>query len=109
MLFALTAHDAQQLEQALINIVKNAVEAIDGQGKINFILDAVSHQLIVQDNGTGITEEGNEQLFNPFFSTKKDGQGIGLTMVREILLNHGFEFSLKTITPGRTEFRIQLR
>jgi len=101
--------DAQQLEQALINIVKNAVEAIDGQGKINFILDAVSHQLIVQDNGTGITEEGNEQLFNPFFSTKKDGQGIGLTMVREILLNHGFEFSLKTITPGRTEFRIQLR
>ena len=101
--------DVQQLEQALINIVKNGMEAIDGEGRIDFILDTAAHQLIIRDNGSGITEEGNEQLFNPFFSTKKDGQGIGLTMVREILLNHGFEFSLKTVAPGKTEFRIKLQ
>ncbi|WP_222431154.1 hypothetical protein [Pedobacter suwonensis] len=48
-----------------------------------------------------------QQLFSPFFSTKKDGQGIGLTLVREILLNHGFDFSLKTVRPI-TVFTIQL-
>ena len=101
--------DVQQLEQALINIVKNAIEAIPGGGKIEFMLNTTARQLIIRDNGSGISEEGNEQLFTPFFSTKKDGQGIGLTMVREILLNHGFEFSLKTVQPGRTEFVILLK
>lgn len=101
--------DVQQLEQALINIVKNAIEAIPGGGKIEFMVNIAARQLIIRDNGNGISEEGNEQLFTPFFSTKKDGQGIGLTMVREILLNHGFEFSLKTVQPGRTEFVILLK
>jgi two-component system nitrogen regulation sensor histidine kinase NtrY len=101
--------DVQQLEQALINIVKNAIEAIPGAGKIEFMVNTAARQLIIRDNGNGISEEGNEQLFTPFFSTKKDGQGIGLTMVREILLNHGFEFSLKTVQPGRTEFVILLK
>lgn len=98
--------DIQQLEQALINIVKNGIEAIGKNGHINFLLDAAARKIIIADNGSGITEEENEQLFSPFFSTKKDGQGIGLTMVREILLNHGFEFSLKTVVPGMTEFVI---
>jgi len=102
------AADSQQLEQALINIVKNAIEAINKEGRIDFVLDSKAHHLIIRDNGSGISEEGNEQLFSPFFSTKKDGQGIGLTMVREILLNHGFEFSLKTVKPGVTEFMIIL-
>ena len=102
------AADSQQLEQALINIVKNAIEATGKEGQIDFILDSKAHYLIIRDNGSGISEEGNEQLFSPFFSTKKDGQGIGLTMVREILLNHGFEFSLKTVKPGLTEFMIML-
>lgn len=100
--------DAQQLEQALINIVKNAIEASEAEGKIDFIIDASARQLIIRDDGAGISEEGNEHLFTPFYSTKKDGQGIGLTMVREILLNHGFEFSLKTVEPRITEFVIFL-
>jgi two-component system nitrogen regulation sensor histidine kinase NtrY len=100
--------DALQLEQVLINIVKNAIEAIEWGGMIGFVLDPASRKLIISDNGKGISEALQEQLFSPFFSTKKDGQGIGLTLVREILLNHGFEFSLKTIAPHRTEFSIQL-
>lgn len=102
----LISGDVQQLEQALINIVKNALEAIEGNGKITFVFQPHTRQLVIRDNGCGISEEGNEQLFTPFFSTKKDGQGIGLTMVREILVNHGFEFSLKTVSPGITEFMI---
>lgn len=98
--------DEQQMEQALINIVKNSIEAIGFQGKITFKLDATVKQLTVIDTGTGITAQQNEQLFTPFFSTKKDGQGIGLTLIREIFTNHNFGFSLKTTNLGRTAFTI---
>lgn len=98
--------DTPQLEQALINIVKNATEAVSENGLIRFMLQPETRQLVIADNGPGISEEHSEQLFSPFFSTKKDGQGIGLTLVREILLNHGFEFSLKTVAHRQTHFTI---
>ncbi|HTM97761.1 MAG TPA: ATP-binding protein [Pedobacter sp.] len=97
--------DIQQLEQALINVVKNAIEAIDQEGVINITLDSNKRELVISDNGRGIAKEEAEHLFSPFFSTKKDGQGIGLTLVREILLNHGFEFSLDTEN-GLTRFKV---
>lgn len=101
--------DAQQIEQTLINIVKNAIEAIDEKGTIRFATSLHPKQLIITDSGTGIQYEDASQLFSPFFSTKKDGQGVGLTLVKEILLNHGFEFSLKTVEPGETRFSLQMR
>jgi signal transduction histidine kinase len=99
--------DEQQMEQVLINIIKNAIEAIGAKGTISFITDINTRQLIVVDTGKGIEDKVAEQLFSPFFSTKKDGQGIGLTIVREILLNHGFEFYLKSFSEKRTEFVIK--
>lgn len=99
--------DALQLEQALINIIKNAMEAIPEKGIITFITRSHPRELVIQDNGKGIAPHIADQLFSPFFSTKKDGQGIGLTLTREILLNHGYEFSLKTIEPGVTAFSIR--
>lgn len=98
--------DTPQMEQALINIVKNATEAVAENGLVKFILVPAEKKLIIADNGPGISEAHSEQLFSPFFSTKKDGQGVGLTLVREILLNHGFEFSLKTVDVGQTHFTI---
>ncbi|SDD82473.1 PAS domain S-box-containing protein [Mucilaginibacter pineti] len=98
--------DEQQLEQALINIVKNAIEAIADGGTVKFTIIPREKKLIITDSGKGITPEQNANLFSPFFSTKKDGQGIGLTLVREILLNHSFEFSLKTVAEGQTEFAV---
>jgi len=100
--------DEQQMEQALINIVKNAIEAIANSGNITFTTDIGTKKLIITDNGKGISAEESEQMFSPFYSTKKDGQGIGLTLVREIMLSHGFEFSLKTVAPNQTEFTIYL-
>jgi len=97
--------DEQQMEQALINILKNATEAIGDEGVVHISSDL--KQLVITDNGKGIDELHADQLFSPFFSTKRDGQGIGLTLVKEILLNHGFPFSLKTVAPGRTEFVIR--
>jgi two-component system nitrogen regulation sensor histidine kinase NtrY len=99
--------DAQQMEQVLINVVKNAIEAIEEKGTITFETDLQKRKLIITDTGKGIPLHVAENLFSPFFSTKKDGQGIGLTLVREILLNHGFEFSLKTVADGKTEFIIR--
>ena len=98
--------DAQQLEQVFINVIKNAQESINDEGIITIISSADPKQIIIRDNGKGLPPESEELLFTPFFSTKKDGQGIGLTVIREILLNHGFDFSLKTIIPGVTEFKI---
>jgi two-component system nitrogen regulation sensor histidine kinase NtrY len=98
--------DAQQMEQALINIIKNSLEAIGEEGTISFMTYSSPKRLIVRDTGMGISPESEEFLFSPFFSTKKDGQGVGLTIIREILHNHGFNFSLRTTGPGVTEFVI---
>ena len=97
--------DEQQMEQILVNIIKNALEAIEKDGKITIITSA--KQLIIRDNGKGISEDIQQKLFTPFFSTKKNGQGIGLTLTREILLNHGFKFSLETNEKDETEFAVE--
>ncbi|PVD52063.1 histidine kinase [Terrimonas sp.] len=104
--FYITA-DPQQMEQVLINIVKNAIEAIASEGYIVFNINRYKRELTVANNGKEITREEAAQLFSPFFSTKKDGQGIGLMLVKEILTNHGFAFSLKTVEPDITEFVIR--
>jgi signal transduction histidine kinase len=88
--------DVQQMEQVLLNVVKNAIEAIGENGTITAHTCRKPMQLTISDTGKGITEESKKLLFSPFFSTKKTGQGIGLTLTREILSNHGFNFSLET-------------
>jgi len=100
--------DEQQLEQVLINIVKNAMEAIEERGVISFTTNgAAPRRLVVSDTGRGITSQDEGYLFSPFFSTKKEGQGIGLTLVKEILLQHGFTFSLRS-RDNLTQFTIVL-
>jgi nitrogen fixation/metabolism regulation signal transduction histidine kinase len=98
--------DEQQMEQAIINIVKNAIEAIEEKGTITFTTSCHPSQLIISDTGEGIDELTSAELFTPFFSTKKDGQGVGLTLIREILINHHYKFSLQSVQKGRTDFTI---
>lgn len=100
--------DRRQIEQALVNIVRNAVDAVGEDGDITVSL-AMEHgvpALLIEDSGGGIPPEVAPRLFTSFFSTKPNGQGIGLTLVQEILIAHGFDYSLETIAPGRTGFRI---
>ena len=97
--------DETQIEQVLVNIVKNAIEAICERGTITFT--TTDHKLIIRDTGKGIDAAHQQHIFSPFFSTKKDGQGIGLTLVREVLTNHGFHFGLeRNIHKAQTEFTI---
>jgi signal transduction histidine kinase len=62
--------------------------------------------LEVEDTGPGIQADVRDQLFTPFFSTKDGGQGIGLTLVQEILANHGFGYALDGPSGGPTRFTI---
>ena len=100
--------DAQQLEQALLNIGKNALEAIGENGTIWVSTTAQPPTICLENDGPPISAEVQRRLFTPFFSTKRDGQGIGLTLTRDILLQHGYRFSLETQPNGRTAFRIGL-
>lgn len=99
--------DLNQIEQVLINITKNSIEAIENQGVVVFETSTHPKQLRIIDTGKGIQSLLAEDLFSPFFTTKKEGQGIGLTLVREILMNHHFAFSLNTVAPQKTVFSIE--
>lgn len=101
--------DPEQIEQALINVAKNALEAIDGAGAIEVSTrcDGGRVTLAIIDDGRGLDPQRQSELFTPFYSSKPNGQGLGLTLVKEILVKHGFDFSLRTVD-GRTEFRVEM-
>jgi two-component system, NtrC family, nitrogen regulation sensor histidine kinase NtrY len=104
------ALDRGQLEQAFVNVLKNAIEAIGQRGVITIRagLQGGRRFLTVEDTGGGISPAVKAHLFTPFFSTKEHGQGIGLTLVQEILDQHGFEFSLEGPGGGPTQFTVYL-
>lgn len=109
--------DLHQLEQVIINIIKNSIESIEIQklrnpdsapdGLITIKTTFTKKQLVIEDNGLGISPEAEQQIFSPFFTTKENGQGIGLTLIREILVNHGFQYSLTTNDEKLTAFQIR--
>jgi nitrogen fixation/metabolism regulation signal transduction histidine kinase len=103
--------DPVQLEQVLVNVVKNAAEAIEATGEPGEIVLRGDRQgrrsfLAILDSGTGLSADALEQLFSPFYTTREKGQGIGLTMVQEILLAHGFDFALENREEGGARFTI---
>lgn len=110
--------DRNQIEQVLVNVLKNALEAIGEDGAITLRLarePARVHGsgprsrpvLTVRDTGRGIPDDVQALLFTPFFSTKRNGRGLGLTLVQEILSAHGFDFSLGAAEGGGAEFRVE--
>ena len=98
--------DTSLFEQVIINIIKNSSESIDENGEIIIRTSASPLMLEIGDTGKGISKEVEAKLFSPFFSTKPNGQGIGLIFIREVLMKHGCTFSLRTYPDGITRFRI---
>jgi two-component system nitrogen regulation sensor histidine kinase NtrY len=104
--------DRQQMKQALINLIDNAIGAIKGDGIISF---AVTHDPIlkririeVADNGPGISNDDKTRLFEPNFSTKKTGMGLGLTIVSTIIADHNGVISVQDNIPHGAKFVIEL-
>lgn len=100
--------DRSLFEQVLVNIIKNSAESIGRQGHIYIRTTTYPLCLEVGDDGQGISKETEAKLFSPFFSTKPNGQGIGLIFIREVLQRHQCSFSLKTYADGITRFKIWL-
>lgn len=104
--------DANLIEQVLINLIINSRQALDGvqDGKINLqaSLDEKGKILIqVSDNGAGIPEDIQEKIFIPFFSTKKNGSGIGLSLSRQIIRTHGGTIRVNSIPGKETVFSLR--
>lgn len=100
--------DKIQMQQVFVNILKNAIEAVGSKGRVTIKLgkEKGKSYIAILDTGKGITSETQAKLFTPFFSTKENGQGIGLMLVQEILTKHGFEFSLESQIGKETKFTI---
>jgi len=104
--------DRQQIKQALINLIDNAIAAMKENGTISIdvthdsILNRV--RLEVADTGPGITDEDKTRLFEPYFSTKKSGMGLGLTIVNTIVEDHNGVIRVRDNTPHGARFVIEL-
>jgi nitrogen fixation/metabolism regulation signal transduction histidine kinase len=98
--------DSLLFEQVLVNIIKNSAEAIDQSGCIYIRITDQPPSIEIVDTGKGLDRETESKLFTPFFSTKPNGQGLGLMFIREVLLKHFCRFSLRTYSDGLTRFKI---
>jgi two-component system nitrogen regulation sensor histidine kinase NtrY len=108
---AITA-DAGLIEQVLINLCKNAVDAVDSVSnpkiKLKAGTDGLGNPVIkVKDNGRGITEEVAEKIFIPFFTTKQQGSGIGLSLSRQIMRQHKGTLRVSSTPNEETVFKLR--
>jgi len=106
--------DAALLEQVFINLVQNAIHAIGAQAhtsamiRLSVIQSPTGRAIInVQDTGTGILPEAIDKIFVPFFTTKPDGSGIGLSFARQVLQKHGATMTVTSEMGRGTTFHIR--
>jgi nitrogen fixation/metabolism regulation signal transduction histidine kinase len=105
--------DYAQVEQILINLIKNAIEALSGKknGTIHlkaFYADDVTIIQVV-DNGIGISGDIIEDIFVPFYTTKKNGSGIGLSLSKQIMQNHDGTISVNSAPDKGSEFTLKFQ
>ncbi len=103
--------DPELIEQVLINLLLNAIQALDGRegGKVRLIgnLDGRGNTIIqVYDNGPGILKEVQDRIFIPFFTTKQEGSGIGLSLSRQIMRLHNGSLSVQSQPDEETIFTL---
>jgi len=104
--------DAGQIRQCLLNLVRNATEAVvaKGRGKVTLRTLRTGDRVViaVDDEGTGIAPEILPKLFDPFFSTKESGSGLGLALTQQIVKDHGGELSVDSAVGRGTTFTLSL-
>jgi two-component system, NtrC family, nitrogen regulation sensor histidine kinase NtrY len=104
--------DQEQIEQVLLNLIKNAFEAEYTITKPLIMVRASSinnqKKIEVIDHGEGISEDQIEKIFVPFYTSKESGSGVGLSLSRQIMQNHGGNLSYHKNPTGGSIFRIEL-
>ena len=104
--------DKEQWVQVFNNLIQNAIHALEGKenGEITISVQKDNDSIFidVSDNGCGISNDEQEKLFVPYFTTKSSGSGIGLSMVKQIVENHDGEISFVSELNKGTSFRIKL-
>lgn len=108
-----TGHiDANQIRQCLINLVRNAADAVSAKGGGQVVLRTRSEhdhvEIEIEDNGVGIPSELLPRLFDPFFSTKEGGSGLGLALTQQILRDHGGEIHVASRVGRGTTFTLSV-
>ena len=101
--------DEQLLRQALFNLLLNAIQAVNGSGEIQVVAEkrnGTEALLEVRDNGPGVAPDRRTEIFKPYFTTQKEGTGLGLAVVQQIVLAHGWEVECLANEPQGAVFRI---
>ena len=106
--------DRVQIQQVLLNLMRNAVEAMETSDRRELTLSTLKSgddmlAISVTDTGCGIAPEASTQLFQPFFTTKRQGMGVGLSISRTIVEAHGGKLEAQPNPAGGTIFRLTLR
>lgn len=105
--------DPALIEQVVINLITNATHALEGRPNKHISVNAfqADSQVIIEvaDNGKGIPDKDIKEIFVPFFSTRKEGSGIGLSLSKQIISQHGGRLKVKSIPGEGTSFSVHLR
>ena len=105
--------DKELIDQVLINILQNAVHALEENTEEKhiivraFVNEYNRPTIVIRDNGCGIDEEALSKIFIPFFTTKKQGSGIGLSLSKQIMRKHGGGITVKSVMNEGTEFTLR--
>ena len=103
-------HDSDQIHQVLLNLLLNALQAINGQGKINVTVRSQGKFATVEvaDNGRGIAPEHLPSIFRPFYTTKGEGTGLGLSLARRIVEDHRGAIEVSSTVGEGSKFVVRL-
>ncbi|MGN7938620.1 ATP-binding protein [Virgibacillus sp. 6R] len=102
--------DVKQIKQVFHNMIRNSIEAMGGKGKISITsqVDDNFYKIYMMDNGPGIPEQVRETMFEPFSTSKENGTGLGLVIVKRIIENHQGSIKLLNSTEEGTTFQISI-
>jgi len=102
--------DPDQMKQVLINLLLNSFDATPGEGSVHIATSSSNGDVLVsvRDSGSGIPEENMEKIFNPFFTSKTRGTGLGLALTRKVVKEHGGEIDVQSTAGRGSTFTVRL-